>query len=97
MPESRTRVIPLFHRRFRVINSVQIPKTIRLKSKTSTIKKGISVMSVEAELTALPIPALHPLISLFHRIWPVAGLGFAVIVTAARSGFLGYELFRLVS
>jgi hypothetical protein len=53
-------------------------------------------MSVEAELTALPVPALHPLISLFHHIWPVAALGFAVIVTAAWSGFLGYELFRLV-
>jgi hypothetical protein len=34
----------------------------------------------------------HP-ISLFHRIWPVAGAGVAVIATVAWSGFLGYELF----
>ncbi len=50
-------------------------------------------MSVEAKLIASPVPSL---ISLFHRIWPVAGLGFAVIATTAWSGFLGYELFQLV-
>jgi hypothetical protein len=53
-------------------------------------------MSVEAELIAWPVPASSPQISLFHRIWPVAGLGFAVIAIAAWSGFVGYELFRLV-
>ena len=53
-------------------------------------------MSFEAELIAWPAPALPPQILLFHRIWPVAGLGFAVIATAAWSGFVGYELFRLV-
>jgi len=62
----------------------------------STIKKGVSVMSFEAELIASPVASLPPQISLFHRIWPVAGLGFAVIATAAWSGFLGYELFQLV-
>jgi hypothetical protein len=51
-------------------------------------------MSVEAEASL--VPASPPLISLFHRIWPVAGLGFAVTATAAWSGFLGYELFQLV-
>ena len=35
------------------------------------------------------------LISLLHHIWPVAGLGVAVIATVAWSGFLGYQLFRL--
>jgi hypothetical protein len=30
-----TRVIPLFHRRFRVSYSIQIPKTIRLKLKNA--------------------------------------------------------------
>jgi hypothetical protein len=34
--------------------------------------------------------------SLFHHIWPVAELGVALIVTAAWTGFLGYELFQLV-
>ena len=37
---------------------------------------------------------LHP-ISLFHRIWPAAGLGAGLIVTAAWIAFLVYELFRL--
>ena len=62
----------------------------------SRIKKGVSVMSFEAELIASPVPSLPRQISLFRRIWPVAGLGFAVIATAAWSGFVGYELFRLV-
>jgi hypothetical protein len=59
-------------------------------------KKEVSAMSVEAKVIASPVPSLPPLISPFHRIWPVAGLGFAVIATAAWSGFLGYELFQLV-
>ena len=37
-----------------------------------------------------------PSMSLFHHIWPVAELGVALIVTAAWTGFLGYELFQLV-
>jgi hypothetical protein len=51
-------------------------------------------MSVEAQ-AAVP-PAQSHLISLFHRIWPLAGLGFASIATVAWSAFLGYEVFRLV-
>ena len=35
-------------------------------------------------------------ISRFHRIWPVAGLGFAVIVNMAWIGFLGVEFFKLI-
>ena len=37
----------------------------------------------------------HP-ISLFHRILPLAGLGFAVIVNVAWIGFLGFGLFKLI-
>jgi hypothetical protein len=38
---------------------------------------------------------LHP-ISLFHRIWPVAGVSAGLIATAAWIAFLVYELPRLV-
>jgi hypothetical protein len=43
----------------------------------------------------VPIPPLPNPISLFHRIWPVAGLGIAATATVAWSSFLGYALFRL--
>jgi hypothetical protein len=57
----------------------------------------------KAEVLATPIPPVtlelpfitQP-ISLFHRIWPVAGLIAAIIVNLARMSFLGYELFKLV-
>ena len=39
--------------------------------------------------------SLHP-ISLFHRILPLAGLAFAVIVNVAWIGFLGFALFKLI-
>jgi hypothetical protein len=53
-------------------------------------------MTAETQAVALTAPPLAHPISLFHRIWPAAGLGIAVLVTAAWSGFLGYELLRLV-
>jgi hypothetical protein len=31
-----------------------------------------------------------------HRIWPVAGLGFAAIVNVAWLGLLGFEFFKLI-
>ena len=34
--------------------------------------------------------------SRFRRIWPVAGLGFALIVNVAWMGFLGFGLFKLI-
>jgi hypothetical protein len=34
--------------------------------------------------------------SSFHRIWPVAGIGFAVLVNVAWMGFLGLEFFKLI-
>ena len=35
-------------------------------------------------------------ISVFHRVWPVAGLTAAMIVNLAWLGFLGYGFFKLV-
>ena len=35
-------------------------------------------------------------ISVFHRVWPVAGLTAAIIVNLAWVGFLGYGFFKLV-
>ena len=53
-------------------------------------------MIVETRAVALATPSITLPISLLHRIWPVLGLGIAVITTVVWSGFLGYELFRLV-
>jgi hypothetical protein len=53
-------------------------------------------MTVETRAIALAVPSLSHSNSFFHRIWPPAGLGVAVSATVAWSGFLGYELFRLV-
>jgi hypothetical protein len=53
-------------------------------------------MTVETQAVALTAPSFSHPISFFHRIWPAAGLSVAVIVTAAWSGFLGYEFLRLV-
>jgi hypothetical protein len=53
-------------------------------------------MSIEAEVAVPAVPSLPHPISLFHRTWPVAGLAVGLIATLAWSGFLGYELFRLV-
>ena len=39
--------------------------------------------------------SFHP-ISLFHRILPMAGLAFAVIVNVAWISFLGFGLFKLI-
>jgi hypothetical protein len=49
-------------------------------------------MTVETRVIMSPVPS----ISVFYHIWPVAGLGAALIVTAAWTGLLGYELFQLV-
>ena len=39
--------------------------------------------------------SLHP-ISVVHRILPLAGLAFAVIVNVPWIGFLGFALFKLI-
>jgi hypothetical protein len=57
----------------------------------------------KAVIVATPIPPLasdppfipEP-ISLFRRIWPVAGLLAAIVVDVAWMGFLGYGFFKLV-
>jgi hypothetical protein len=44
-------------------------------------------------------PAFHLAtrpISLFHRVWPLAGLTAVVIVNSAWMGLLGYGFFKLV-
>jgi hypothetical protein len=57
----------------------------------------------EAQVVATSFPPLaseRPLIpepiSLFHRMWPVAGLVAAMMVNLAWVGFLGYGFFKLV-
>ena len=64
----------------------------------------IRAVSSNAELVLTPasspsVPSGHLVawaISRFHRIWPVAGVGFAVIVNMAWIGFLGFEFFKLI-
>jgi len=36
-------------------------------------------------------------LSLWHRLWPIAGLAAAVLVTAAWIGALGYAVVQLLS
>jgi hypothetical protein len=51
-------------------------------------------MSVEVQAAVSPAQS-HP-ISLFYRIWLLAGMAIGLIATLAWSGFLGYGIFRLV-
>ena len=60
-------------------------------------------MVAEADVVATPIrpltsdlPFIPEPVSLFHRIWPAAGLVAAIVVNAAWMGFLGYGFFKLV-
>ena len=60
-------------------------------------------MIAKAAVVATPIPPLAsdlPLIpepiSVFRRIWPVAGLVAAIVVNMAWMSFLGYGFFKLV-
>ena len=61
-------------------------------------------MSSDVDRASKPVsPSLVPprhlvtwAISCFHRIWVVAGLGFAVIVNMAWIGFLGFEFVKLM-
>jgi hypothetical protein len=71
-------------------------------SRNNNNKKDHQVIA-EAQVVATPSPLLTsdlPFIarpvSLFHRIWPVAGLAIAVGVNLAWMGFLGYGFFKLV-
>lgn len=62
------------------------------RAQSNLNNKGILTMAVEPTVR---IPLLLKPISLFHRIWLVAGLSIAVTATVAWSSFLGYALFRL--
>ena len=56
------------------------------------IEPGLTLVSP----VALPRRAPTRAVSRFRRIWPVAGLGFAVIVNMAWIGFLGFEFVKLM-
>jgi hypothetical protein len=51
-------------------------------------------------VTSIPLltdpPFITQSISLFGRVWPVAGLAAAVIVNSVWIGFLGYGFSKLV-
>jgi hypothetical protein len=68
---------------------------------TTTMKKDEILNGGELVLASvLPSPAAPRFaarrVSRFNRIWPVAGLAVAGIVTVAWIGFLGYALFKLL-
>ena len=56
-------------------------------------------MSSDIEFASTLVSPVAPprrTISRIRRIWPVAGLGFALIVNVAWIGFLGFGLFKLI-
>ena len=72
-------------------------------NKVVLLRCMVRAVSSDAELVLTPVSPLVPprhlvtwAISRFDRIWPVAGLGFAVIVNVAWMGFLGFEFFKLI-
>ena len=54
---------------------------------------SVSVSDVSSTADVHPAPASEPVI---RRIWPTAVIGFALVLTAAWMGLLGYGLFSLV-
>ena len=63
----------------------------------------VCALSIDVEFSSTPVSPLVPprhlvtcAIPSFHRIWPVAALGFAVIVNMSWIGFLGFEFFKLM-
>ena len=59
------------------------------------------IAKAQVVATAMPpltsdLPFIPESISLFRRLWPVAGLAVAVIVNVVWMGFLGYGFFKLV-
>jgi hypothetical protein len=67
------------------------------------VRCTVCVVSSDVEFASMPVsPLVSPrhlvtwAIPRFHRFWPVAGLGFAVIVNMAWIGFLGFEFFKLI-
>ena len=75
----------------------------RPATRTNNDNKKETIVSSDIEFAStLVSPAAPPrrsftrTISRFRRIWPVAGLGFALIVNVAWMGFLGFGLFKLI-
>jgi hypothetical protein len=60
------------------------------------IGEAHAVVAADALPLAPDLPLIIKLISLFHRIWPVAGLATAATINMAWVGFLGYGLFKFV-
>ena len=67
------------------------------------LRYTVCAVSIDVELSSAPVSPLVPprhlvtwAIPRFHRIWPVASLGFAVIVNMAWIGFLGFEFVKLM-
>ena len=63
----------------------------------------VCAVSIDVEFSSAPVSRLVPprhlvtwALPLLHRIWPVAGLGFVVIVNMAWIGFLGFEFVKLM-
>ena len=54
------------------------------------------VVAPTLPLTSDPPSSITQSISVFHRVWPVAGLTAAMIVNLAWVGFLGYGFFKLI-
>jgi hypothetical protein len=53
-------------------------------------------MNIEAQAVATSVqPSTGDLISLFHRVWPPAGIVFGLIITVVWMGFLGYGFLEL--
>jgi hypothetical protein len=64
---------------------------------------GPQIVIAKAQVVVTPIlpltsdlPFIPQSISLFGRVWPVAGLAAAVIVNSVWIGFLGYGFSKLV-
>jgi hypothetical protein len=60
------------------------------------IGEAHAVVATDALPLAPDLPLIIKLISLFHRIWPVAGLATAATINVAWVDSLGYGLFQLV-
>ena len=60
------------------------------------MSSDIEFASTLVSAAAPPRRSFTRTISRFRRIWPVAGLGFALIVNVAWIGFLGFGLFKLI-
>ena len=63
----------------------------------------VCAVSIDVELGLTLVSPLAPprrsptrAASRFHRVWPLAGLGFAVIVNMAWISFLGFEFVKLM-